>query len=57
MEQEIEEKPKKRIHFKDRGKTIKPVCPYCQGDLQVSYIRKRIEGKLKLVKTEWQCVV
>jgi ssDNA-binding Zn-finger/Zn-ribbon topoisomerase 1 len=46
---------KKRIHFKGRGKTVKPTCPQCGEDMYNSYIRKRVDGKLKLIKTGIEC--
>ena len=27
----------KRIHYKGRGETERPTCPYCEADLKRSY--------------------
>jgi hypothetical protein len=46
----------KRIHFKGRGKTERPVCPQCGEDLQRSYTyQKKPNGKWQYVSTGWEC--
>lgn len=47
----------KRIHFKGRGKTERPICPHCQQDLKRSYVYKKNKttGKWQFVATGWEC--
>ena len=51
------EKIVKRIHFKGRGKTERPVCPKCGEDLKRTYTRvwnpKTKRGTF--VTSGWEC--
>jgi C4-type Zn-finger protein len=49
--------PEKRIHFKGRGKTIKPTCPNCQEDLKRSYEYEwnKVIKKGKCTANGWEC--
>jgi len=47
----------KRIHFKGRGKTERPVCPKCSHDLKRSYESiKQENGKWKHIAYGWHCI-